>query len=361
MSYEKRKNFVVNFLYYGILTTGIVFTIKFGWKYMSPFIIAFVIAYVLKPVVDRMHIVLKLKRNLCAVLCLSMFYLVFGAIITITGFQLIVLVRNLFYSLPDYYNNEIAPIVTMWLNRIQDILVDIAPEIKTVLDEFTHTFSENLGSSITSISMSVLSRLSTVVTWVPGFLIKTLVCVIASFFIAIDYYNITYFIAKQLNEKFIYILYKTENYAKTALCQYLKSYSLIMLITFCEVGIGLTIIQVNNAFIIALIIAVFDILPVLGSGGILIPWAIISIIIDDTYMGIRLIIIYLVITVVRNIIEPKIIGDQVGLHPLATLMMMFLGARLMGVIGLISFPIIRVILKRLNDSENLINFKKLNF
>ncbi len=357
MAYEKRKRFLVNFFYYAIIIAVSFFSIKFFWKYLSPFVLAFAVAYLLKPLINKINVWFKIKRSVSAILCVAAFYATTVGIITLIGFQLLVLIRNLFYALPEYYNQELAPIVTLWLDRFQNILINIDPGIKTTVEDFSVMFVENLSSSISSFSVAVIAKLSSLVTKVPSLLIKTLITVIASFFISVDYYNITYFIAKQLTTKQIFILYEAESYAKTALFQYVKSYSLIMIITFFEVGVGLMLLGVENAIIVALAIAVFDILPVLGSGGIIIPWGIISIIIGNTFFGIGLLFLYSIITIIRNIIEPKIVGQQVGLNPLATLMAMFLGVRLMGFIGLFGFPISLVIIKQLNDSGKIKLFK----
>ena len=92
-----------------------------------------------------------------------------------------------------------------------------------------------------------------------------------------------------------------------------------------------------------------DILPVLGTGGIMIPWGIISLIMGKWVLGLGLLALYLIITVIRNIIEPKIVGHQVGLHPVVTLLSMLAGLQLFGIIGLFGFPITLSLLKNLND------------
>ena len=101
----------------------------------------------------------------------------------------------------------------------------------------------------------------------------------------------------------------------------------------------------------------FDILPAVGTGGIIIPWGIIAMVLGDIPFGIGMLALYLIVTVIRNTLEPKIVGEQVGLHPVATLMAMFLGTKLMGIVGLFGFPIGLVILKKLNDSGKIKLFK----
>ena len=128
------------------------------------------------------------------------------------------------------------------------------------------------------------------------------------------------------------------------------AYGKIMLLTFFELTIGLHILGIENALVIAFLIAIFDVLPVLGTGGIMLPWILISFLNNQVKTGVGLLILYLVITVIRNIIEPKIVGKQIGLHPLLMLMCMYLGARLFGFLGIFILPILILIVQNLNDT-----------
>ena len=120
---------------------------------------------------------------------------------------------------------------------------------------------------------------------------------------------------------------------------------LILFMTFMELFIGLKILKVPYAGIIAFVIAILDILPVLGTGGVLIPWSIVSLILGDFITAAGIIILYIVITVIRNIVEPRLIGKQMGLHPVVTLAAMLVGLNLFGIVGLFGFPILFSFLK----------------
>lgn len=138
----------------------------------------------------------------------------------------------------------------------------------------------------------------------------------------------------------------TENILKM-----LRGYLIIMCITFCELAVGLSVIKVDYAVAIALVIAVFDILPVLGTGGIMIPWVIIECIAGNWIRALSLFIVYAIITVIRNIIEPKIIGRQVGIPAIVTLLSMYLGLQLFGVLGMFAFPILIIIIMKLQEND----------
>ena len=357
MTYDKKQRFLTNFFYYGIILVCAFLGIKYAWEYLTPFVIAFVVAFCLKPLVNKVNVYLKIKRSVAAILVVAAFYIVTVAAISLTGVQVVLFIRNMFYILPDYYTNEVAPVIANILHDFQRFISTVDPGITAMVEEYIAGIITDIGSWVSSFSVSVLSKISSGIAAVPGLFIKTLITIVASFFISIDYYEITLFIAQQVDTKWISILYDAEEYAKTALVQYIKSYSLILFITFCEITIGLWLLGVERAAVISLLISVFDILPAVGTGGIIIPWGIIAMVLGDIPFGIGMLALYLIVTVIRNTIEPKIVGEQVGLHPVATLMAMFLGTKLMGIVGLFGFPIGLVILKKLNDSGKIKLFK----
>jgi len=134
----------------------------------------------------------------------------------------------------------------------------------------------------------------------------------------------------------------------------LGAYFLIMCITCCELLIFLSIFGVRNALAISVIIAVFDILPAVGTGAIVIPWGIINLINGNIKLGIELLCMYVIVTVVRNVIEPKLVGKTIGVHPVLMLMSIYCGASIFGALGIIIMPFTFMVVKNLND-EGLIN------
>lgn len=119
-----------------------------------------------------------------------------------------------------------------------------------------------------------------------------------------------------------------------------------LLMTFAELAAGLLLLRIEGAFAIAFLIAVLDILPVLGTGTVLLPWAVIAFA-GGKRMGIGVIGLYLIITVVRNIVEPKLVGKQMGLSPVVMLPCMIVGLHFFGILGLFGVPLLASFLKKL--------------
>ena len=122
-----------------------------------------------------------------------------------------------------------------------------------------------------------------------------------------------------------------------------------MVITFIELLIGLFILRIDYALLLSAVIALLDMLPIIGTGTVLVPWSIYEFISGDLYIGVGLLILYLIITVFRNIIEPRIIGKQMGLHPLIALISVFIGLKLMGFIGIFLLPLTVMLLYKMYD------------
>lgn len=123
------------------------------------------------------------------------------------------------------------------------------------------------------------------------------------------------------------------------------AYVFIFLMTFAELAAGLLLLRIEGAFAIAFLIAVLDILPVLGTGTVLLPWAVIAFAGGNARMGIGVIGLYLIITVVRNIVEPKLVGKQMGLSPVVMLPCMIVGLHFFGILGLFGVPLLASFLK----------------
>lgn len=170
-----------------------------------------------------------------------------------------------------------------------------------------------------------------------------------------DYDEIMNFIKRQFPENKRKDLSRAKLLLKSTLSKMAKAYALIMTVTFTEIFIGLSILKLagiyssNYAVIIAIVTAIVDIIPVLGTGTVLIPWALYNLIVGNYALAISLAVIYAVITVIRQIVEPKLVAGQLGLSPVVTITTLYLGLKIFGVLGMIIAPILVTMLKVLND------------
>lgn len=217
--------------------------------------------------------------------------------------------------------------------------------------------NDSILSFVKSMSSTVVKAIVSVAGGIPSFFIKFLFTIVSSFFFTIDYYKITRFILRQFSEKNQNIIINIKKNGIDTIFKFIRAYAILITITFIELSIGLSILKISNSILIAALIAIIDILPILGTGGILLPWAIISIITGNIGLAIGLVSLYLLILIIRQVLEPKIVGNQIGLHPIVTLICMFVGAQLLGFIGLFLLPILVTILNKMNDEGVIRIFK----
>lgn len=357
MEYEKRKKFIVNLIYCGFIFLLIYIALQYGLGLLAPFLLAFVIAYLLKRPAQFLSKKLKIPYKPIALLLVLLFYSTIGILAVLLLIKLITSAAGLISTLPSIYANQIEPSLIASFDGIEQAVYRMDPTLMAALSDLFTQFVQSLGELITSLSVKVVGAISTYATSLPGLLIKLLLMIIATFFIAGDYAVLSGFVLRQFPDKGKKLIIRIKEYTVGTLFVCIRSYALIMFITFVELSIGFTLIGIPNSILIALLVAIFDILPVLGTGGIMIPWTIITVIQGNYPLAIGLLIVYLAVTVIRNIIEPKIVGSQIGLHPIVTLISMFVGVQLFGVIGLFGFPITLSLLRHLNDTGTIKLFK----
>lgn len=348
MTIEKRRQFIINFLYVAIILGILILLARYALGVVMPFFIALLVSLLLKPAVSFFHDKWKLPRSLIGVLLVVFFYAIFGLILIVIGVQLFAAAKSFFLSLPSLYTHSIAP----WMNRIFTSLQEFAsrldPEAAAVYNVVSANITSSLGETIVNLSKQVVGWVTNFTIKAPGFLLKLLITVIATVFLTVDFPKIKAFIMRQLTQRWRDLLHDARVHLGRTLWSYTRSYALILLITFGEIALGLTIIGINHAVGIAVAIAIFDILPVVGSGLVLLPWTVFTLISGDLARGIGLAVLYVVVIVVRQIMEPKIVGDRVGLHPLVTLLSMVIGVYLFGGIGLLGLPITVALIHALN-------------
>ncbi len=317
-----------------------------------PFLLAFLLALVTRPLVLRFHERTKCPVRICAVL------ITLGALVLLTLFlfvicnRLVLEAQNLLdYLIADSNNpqGEIARAVAffkdLWgrlpfvshlarVSFLRDIIGDPEQYFVTQLQEYL----SSLAGGIAGVLGQVLRRL-------PGVLLFLLVTLISCFYFAVEYETVKGAAYRYLPKSVTVRLPRWRKRGGRAVRRYLRAYFLLFLLTLAELAVGLLILGVGYPILLAFIIAFLDILPVLGVGTVLLPWAIISLAVGRTARGVGLLVLYLIITVIRQIAEPHLVGKSLGMHPILMLISFYVGLRLFGAVGIFLGPGIALLVK----------------
>ena len=357
MNIEKQKKFLISFAFFAVILVLAVLFVGGLLPMASPFVIGFFVAYILQRPVRFLQKKLPIPDKLCAIVTVLLFYATVGVLLSLLGVRIVSALASLVSNLPHIYEVHMLPFLTSVLLAIEELLLEMDSSVVVIMNDIGTEFIKLVGQMVSSLSAKTMAVIYGVSAALPGMFIELVLMIISTFFITIDWDRLTGFCLRQMNENAKEVFLQIKEYVVGTLWVCIRSYALIMSITFVEMSILLTLVGIKHSVIVALCIACFDILPVLGTGGIMIPWAVITLLQGKFVLGLELLGVYVIVTVVRNIIEPKIVGSQLGLHPVVTLCSMFVGVQLFGVVGLFGFPIGLSLLRYLNDHGVIKIFK----
>ncbi|MCR4725293.1 MAG: sporulation integral membrane protein YtvI [Clostridia bacterium] len=354
---ERKRRFLINAAY--VIAVGVIYyvLVRYVLYALMPFTIALLVTIILKRPVDHTAKLLHIPRKGVAFLLVVLFYGLIAALLTHAVIQLIVALVGWFGSLTTSYAENIEPALLRVMDWYENLVASIDPSHAAQAESIGNNILGSLASWVASLSRSLVGYAQRLALGTPKFFISLIFCIVSTVFLSMDYPNITYFFLGQFPEKSQQTILEAKNYLLKTIGGMLKSYGLIMFITFCELNIGLRIIGIEDATVLSLIIAIFDILPALGTGGIMIPWVVIELVQGNVMLGVKLLLLYAVITVVRNILEPKIVGESIGLHPVLLLISIYVGGTILGPMGIIIMPFTLIVIKKLNDAGHIHVFR----
>ncbi len=349
ISGERKAKFIIDTVYYAIIIILSALFIKYLLSPLLPFIAAFIIAAVSRKLILGIEDYCHSKRFssllftilLVLILSLSLYGIAHGLFRELT---------KLAGSISDESVTKLFGTISEKLEQFLDGFSDFP-----FWGRITKSISGAFGSLDKAISAfgssalpSVVGFLMRFISFFPTAVIFLCFTFIAVFYISADYEKICSFLMMQLPEKTLDTFDETKNVIFSTAKELFKSYFLLTFITFLQLLVGFLIIRIDYALILAAVISIIDLLPILGTGTVLVPWAAVCFIINDYTTAAGLTVLYVVITIFRQIAQPRIIGAGAGLHPLVSLISIFAGLKLMGISGVIVFPIITATVIKLN-------------
>lgn len=347
----KKLAAIIDIVFYSVLIVLAYLIIKYLFVYILPFLVSLLSVYLLQKPSIKISKKVKISKNLITLILLISLVLISIITILILSSKVFVWLFNIFNN-----SNKISSIYEHFKNVIDANKIEL--NLPDNAKNFVFENINNLSSEFLKWGSELLISAATkFIKVLPGFILSVIISVVCACYLAFDYDNFIVFIKKQLSESAIERTRKLKELINNCFIKMMLGYLTIFIITFLELLFGFWVLNLENSLIMALLIAFVDILPIFGTGIILIPFGIFQIIASNYILGIGLIILYIIITIVRYFLEPKIIGNRVGLNPIISLVFMFLGLRLFGIFGLILLPLLVSIISLLNK-EGVITLYK---
>lgn len=339
------KNFGIFLLIYTALFVLLYSTSSFTF----PFILAFAIAFIIQPVTRFFRNKLKFKRNIPALLASITVYVVLFALLGLLFYSIISEAKQLLVNLSGANLDILLKPIRNIINDIGAYFQSIDP---TFIEKNISQFSDLLKSGMNIAGTSLNTFLSIALS-VPMWITIIFIVILSTYFFSRDMTNIKKSITSVFSESGKEKLEKVWYHGLKMLTQYVKAYFFIYFLTFLQTLIGFTILGVKYNVILSIICAIADILPVLGIGLIYLPLALIYLLSGNYFTAAGVIILFVLISIVRQIVEPKIVSTSLGIHPVLTLVAIFIGLKAFGLAGMVYLTFLMVFYKVLKNSKLL--------
>ena len=335
--YEKNKQAVQNI---AILLTAILVCFLF-FKYLSPIFLPFIIGWLMSllfnPLADRLA-KYKVPRGISALMGILLLFALLGLLGFWSGNSILHKAQDISENLPAYMSMAEAKIADFWA-MFDAFCEKLPPALQASFIEFQ--------KDTTGLLLSLIPKGNGggAIGGVSNFFIAFFVALISAYFFTKDRELIHRTYERHLAPLLGVSVHTTKTELKASIWGYIKTQFILMGFTFTLTIVAMLVMKSPYPLLLSIVIAIIDSLPFFGSGFILWPGAIIHLVTGNTFLAVGYMVLYASIQVMRQILQPKILGTQIGLHPLLTLFSMFFGFKCIGVIGLIIGPIIAVILK----------------
>lgn len=359
---EHRRAFLINFVFFALIIAIGYVVLKFLFWPLFPFLMAFVLAMAFQRPVHFVERKLKIGRGFPSVVLVLLILTVVLGVLTLLGALLVNQTRALLGSLGERFGS-LPQLLESLKATLSSAFAFLPDSIEGTVVQNVNRFLDGLIGGTASFDWSILAGplegAFNAAKQVPGAVLSVVVASVCCVFITIDFPRIRRFAYRQIPPEKREVFSHTKRAVLSSFGKIAKAYLLILCITFLELLAGFKILSafglMSDTYIIilALVIAVIDIIPVLGTGTVLIPWALYSLIVGNTWLGVGLVAVYVIITVIRQYIEPKLVSLQLGLPPFLTLIAMFFGLQMFGFIGLFLMPMLVMLVKMLSDNGTI--------
>lgn len=348
-----KKELIKNTLTVVVTIVGIYLFFRYIVTLLLPFLIALGIAYLFNKPVSVLNRRTKLNPKIISALIL----ITALALLSIITFAI---VNRIVTEIGELLNtiSENSDVYVAQFFGIVNGITEKLPFLKSIEGNISETVSEAVKSMITSLTAKLPSFIASIISALPSILIFSVIIILSSYYFCADFNEIKsrilHILPSGLRKRFLTF---KKRLTLTGV-RYLKACAIMLIITYFELLVGFLMLKIPYALTLSLVVAAVDMLPILGVGTVLLPWALWCYFTADTYTAVGLIIIFTTVTVVRRFIEPKVIGQGIGLSPITTLVAMYIGFKLLGLGGLFFSPLFAIlILHALPDELS----KKLGF
>ncbi|GGJ96930.1 sporulation integral membrane protein YtvI [Lentibacillus kapialis] len=347
--YKRRMHQIFRFCIIMVSVVIIFSVLQYTFSYIYPFLLAFILALCLNPAVGFLEQTIKLPRGLAAFAVMAFTATVLLGIIILLISELFNGTTYIAKNIPDYFH-VFAKIVETFIDeqlmplyhKLSSFVRTLNPDQQSAINDSIDHIIDRFTSFSADTVQNFLLQIPAALTLLPGSFTVFLFTVLAAFFLTKDWHQLVFLFKKAIPKNVLHSSSSVWNYLKKAVSGFIKAQLLLMSMTSLTIFAGLLLFQIDYALTIALIAALVDIFPFLGTGIIFVPWITYLFLTGNYSMTIGLSIIYMIVIIQRQLLEPKIVSDKLGVPPILTLIALFIGLRIWGAFGLLLGPFLMI-------------------
>ena len=321
-----------------LIITGIFIAPKIFLLFM-PFIVGWLLSLFSNPFVCFLETKLRFKRRAASAIVLISLVLFITLLLYFLTKKAVKEVEGFVYMIPKMWENaetEFAALGRKW----EALSVHFPTEIAVKIEQIGGNLGREMGSVLGRLSVPTVGAVGNFAQEIPGGMFFLVMCLLSSYFFVSEQNSFDRFCFKIMPKEWVdkfFILKKT---TVDVLAGYVKAQFKIEIWIYLVLVLGLLFLKVQNAFLVAIPVALLDLLPLFGTGTILVPWAMVKLLGGDYFISAGLMILWGISQLIRQLIQPKVIGESVGIKPLPTLLLLYAGYKVAGLAGMIfSVPI----------------------
>lgn len=329
-----------------LIIVSFIFMFKLTIFYI-PFLIAYIISILIDPIIKFVNKHTNLSRKVSSIIVLATIFSIIAALLVWGIIRLVGETTNLLEGL-NIYLEKTLKFISSQTSKFDFDKIKISDNVISIFEDTTTDYL----NTITKYLKELLNKILNYITSIPNIFINVIITILATYFITSDKFYILDRMEHHLSKKMVSKITKHAKEITSSLGGYLKAEILLSLITFMVVLTGLNIfylvgMSVDYPILMAIVIGFVDALPILGAGSVMIPWSIILFLNSNNSLAISVIGLYIFTLVLKQLLEPKLVSNNIGIHPIFTLISMYTGFKIIGILGLLIGPIILIIVKNI--------------
>ena len=312
-------------------------------RLMMPFVVALVLTWILNPAINTLEKRLKVRRNILSMILVILGVAVVGAVVAGLIYALIGQILSFFQDWQSIWDTVMSGVQAV-TNAAQEPLSHLPESVALRLSGLGDSLVAWLGEALSDFLTAAAAWAGSFAMSLPAWVISVVVCIMATYFIAADYPNLRAKAIGCIPREFRGFFAHFKRVAQDAFGGYIKAEFMLSVWVTVVLMVGFWLTGEPYGLLLAVVFGVLDFIPIIGAGTVMVPWAVIDVALGNYSHALGLMAIWVVIIFLRQIGEPKFVGNHTGLSPIASLISIYVGMRVGGVVGMILGPVVCLIL-----------------